>query len=223
MRAFQASVTKRGDRMQRLIVSILSLALTFASFIARASGDARTTELLAQARAALGGEPRLAKVQGLSAAGTFQRQAGERQLQGELTVDVQLPDKMVRTESMNTVGGATLVMQTQQVQRGAVHGAQPGSEQPAPQLPFDAPQIVDITMFLDDYRSVDGVLLPHHLSRSIDGRPNEEWTFKTIKLNPAFRADTFSGNRAGGPGWAGQAGRAGSSSFFFVSSCLRGS
>ena len=300
--------------MQRLIVSILSLALTFASFIARASGDARTTELLAQARAALGGEPRLAKVQGLSAAGTFQRQAGERQLQGELTVDVQLPDKMVRTESMNPIGGATivvlegvngdqvlrdtrtinggpnmmirmaprggadaeaqalrnqraelarfaiamlltsppsmpleyayageaesdegqadvvdakgpgsfavklfldkkshrplmlqyrgaaprLVMQTQQVQRGAVHGAQPGSEQPAPQLPFDAPQIVDITMFLDDYRSVDGVLLPHHLSRSIDGRPNEEWTFKTIKLNPAFRADTFSGNRAGG-------------------------
>ena len=96
--------------MQRLIVSILSLALTFASFIARASGDARTTELLAQARAALGGEPRLAKVQGLSAAGTFQRQAGERQLQGELTVDVQLPDKMVRTESMNPIGDATIVV-----------------------------------------------------------------------------------------------------------------
>jgi hypothetical protein len=60
-------------------------------------------------------------------------------------------------------------------------------------LPSDAPQIVDIATFLDDYRSVDGVLLPHHLSRSIDGKPNEEWTFKTIKLNPAFKADTFSG------------------------------
>jgi hypothetical protein len=293
--------------MQRLTVSILSLALTFASFIARASGDARSTELLAEARAALGGEARLAQVQGLSAAGTFQRQVGERQLQGDLTVDVQLPDKMVRTDSMNPIGDATivvlqgingdqllrstrtinggpnmmirtaapggadaeaqalrtqraelarfaiamlltspipleyayageaesdegtadvvdakgpgsftvklfldkkshrplmlqyrgaaprLVMQTQQVQRGAVHGAPPGSEQPAPQLPSDAPQIVDITTFLDDYRSVDGVLLPHHLSRSIDGKPNEEWTFKTIKLNPAFKAGTFSG------------------------------
>jgi hypothetical protein len=29
--------------------------------------------------------------------------------------------------------------------------------------------------------------------RSIDGKPNEEWTFKTIKLNPAFKPDTFSG------------------------------
>ena len=295
--------------MQRLIATIVSLALTFASFIARASGDARATELFAQARAALGGEARLAKVQGLSAAGTYQRQVGDRQLQGELTLDLQLPDKMVRTESMNPIGDATivvlqgingdqvlrhsrtinggpnmmirmgspggadteaqalrnqraelarlalamlltsppsmplehayageaesdegradvldakgpgsfavklffdkkshrplmlqyrgaaprLVMQTQQVQRGAVHGAQPGSEPPAPQPPTDAPQIVDITMFLDDYRAVDGVLLPHHISRSIDGKPNEEWTFKTIKLNPAFKADAFSG------------------------------
>jgi len=295
--------------MQRLIATIVSLALTFASFIARASGDARATELFAQARAALGGEARLAKVQGLSAAGTYQRQVGDRQLQGELTLDLQLPDKMVRTESMNPIGDATivvlqgingdqvlrhsrtinggpnmmirmgspggadteaqalrnqraelarlalamlltsppsmplehayageaesdegradvldakgpgsfavklffdkkshrplmlqyrgaaprLVMQTQQVQRGAVHGAQPGSEPPAPQPPTDAPQIVDITMFLDDYRAVDGVLLPHHISRSIDGKPNEEWTFKTIKLNPAFKPDAFSG------------------------------
>jgi len=295
--------------MQRLIATIVSLALTFASFIARASGDARATELFAQARAALGGEARLAKVQGLSAEGTYQRQVGDRQLQGELTLDLQLPDKMVRTESMNPIGDATivvlqgingdqvlrhsrtinggpnmmirigspggadaeaqalrnqraelarlalamlltsppsmplehayageaesdegradvldakgpgsfavklffdkkshrplmlqyrgaaprLVMQTQQVQRGAVHGAQPGSEPPAPQPPTDAPQIVDITMFLDDYRAVDGVLLPHHISRSIDGKPNEEWTFKTIKLNPAFKPDAFSG------------------------------
>jgi len=295
--------------MQRLIATIVSLALTFASFIARASGDARATELFAQARAALGGEARLAKVQGLSAAGIYQRQVGDRHLQGELTLDLQLPDKMVRTESMNPIGDATivvlqgingdqvlrhsrtinggpnmmirmgspggadteaqalrnqraelarlalamlltsppsmplehayageaesdegradvldakgpgsfavklffdkkshrplmlqyrgaaprLVMQTQQVQRGAVHGAQPGSEPPAPQPPTDAPQIVDITMFLDDYRAVDGVLLPHHISRSIDGKPNEEWTFKTIKLNPAFKPDAFSG------------------------------
>jgi hypothetical protein len=38
---------------------------------------------------------------------------------------------------------------------------------------------------------MDGVLFPHHLSRSIDGKPNEEMTFKTIKINPAFKADTF--------------------------------
>jgi hypothetical protein len=46
-------------------------------------------------------------------------------------------------------------------------------------------------MFLDDYKSVDGVMLPHHITRSIDGQPNEELTFKTIKVNPSFKADTF--------------------------------
>ena len=297
--------------MQRLIVSIVSLALTFASFIARASGDARATELLAQARAALGGESKFAKIQGLSAAGTFQRQAGDRRLQGELTLDVQLPDKMVRTDSMNPIGDATIVliqgingdqllrnthtinggpnfmirmarpgapnddaeaqalrnqraefarlmlavllasppsipleyayageaesdegkadvvdakgpgsfsvklfldkrshrplmlqyrgaaprlmMQTRQMGRGGVRGGQPDSERPE-RLPMpDAPQIVDITMFLDDYRAVEGVLLPHRISRSIDGTPNEEWTFKTIKLNPTFKPDAFAG------------------------------
>jgi len=39
--------------------------------------------------------------------------------------------------------------------------------------------------------SVDGVMLPHHWARSIDGKPTEEMTFKTIKINPAFKADTF--------------------------------
>jgi hypothetical protein len=39
---------------------------------------------------------------------------------------------------------------------------------------------------------VDGIRLPHHLSRSIDGKPAEEMTFKTIKINPVFKSDTFS-------------------------------
>src|SRR5262249_36065639 len=54
------------------------------------------------------------------------------------------------------------------------------------------PEAVDINMFLDDYKPVDGVLLPHHITRSVDGKPSEEVTFKTIKVNPAFKAETFS-------------------------------
>ena len=53
------------------------------------------------------------------------------------------------------------------------------------------PPLVDINMFFDDYRSIDGVWLPHHITRSVDGKPTEEWTFKTIKVNPAFKPDTF--------------------------------
>jgi len=49
-----------------------------------------------------------------------------------------------------------------------------------------APQVVDITLYLDDYKAVDGVMLPHHMARSVDGKPTEDTTFKTIKINPAF-------------------------------------
>src|SRR4030095_6250915 len=96
--------------MQRLGIYLFSLALTFGGYAARAAGDSKAAELLAQARAALGGDAKLAKVQGLSAAGTYQREVGDRQLSGEITIDLQLPDKMVRTDSMSPVGDATIVI-----------------------------------------------------------------------------------------------------------------
>src|SRR6266487_1101885 len=98
--------------MQRLIVSFVSLGMMVAGLIAGADGDDKSVALLKQARAALGGESKLAKVQGLSAAGTLAREMGDRQVTGELTIDVQLPDKMVRTDSMSPMGDATIVMLT---------------------------------------------------------------------------------------------------------------
>ena len=286
--------------MQRLIVSLISLAMTLGGFAARVAGDTKAEQLLAQARAALGGDGNLAKVQGLTAAGTYQREVGDRQLNGEVTIDLQLPDKMLRTESMRPMGDATIetlqgingdqilrnsrtigggpnmmvriappggadgeaqALRNQradmtrfalallltsppsmpleyadggeaeaddgkadvvdakgpgsfaarlfldqkthrplmlayrgaaprmmmQTQRG--DGPPPGAGVPPHELP--PPQIVDIQLVLDDYRSVDGVLLPHHLSRSVDGKPNEEMTFKTIRINPPFKPDAF--------------------------------
>jgi hypothetical protein len=300
--------------MQRLALYLFSLALTFGGFAARAAGDTKAAELLAQARDALGGDAKLSKVQGLSASGTFQREMGDRQVTGEITIDLQLPDKMVRTDSMSPMGDATIVvlqgvngdqllrnsrtigggpgmivrmappggggpdadaqaLRNQRAEmarlalsllltsppstpaefsyggeaeatdndkadiidakgqgsfaarifldrnnhrplmlqyRGAAPrivmqtrrgdapppdaAAAPGrGDHDAPAGGLPAPQIVDIQMFLDDYKPVDGVLLPHHISRSIDGKPTEEWTFKTIKVNPAFKPDAFSG------------------------------
>jgi hypothetical protein len=295
--------------MQRLIVWLLSLALTFGSFIAQAAGDARAAELLAQARAALGGEKSLSKVHGLTLAGTAQRMIGDRQVDGELTLDVQLPDKMLRSDSIQPMGdGAFLVTSTGMngdtlLRASKIIGAPPGvvirtppppapgsdaeaqglrnsraelarltvvlllavppsmaleftsegqAESPdgkadvidvkgpngfAAKLFLDATshvplmltyrgvsprmivttqqqrggtppdpsairraeaaaqqqagELVDITMFLDDYKRVDDVLLPHHITRSVDGKPSEEWTFKSIRVNPTFKADTF--------------------------------
>ena len=294
--------------MQRLMVSLISLGMMFGGLIAGADGDAKTAALLKQARAALGGESKLAKVQGLSATGTLARELGDRQLTGELTIDLQLPDKMVRTDSMSPMGDATIVILNgingdALLRNSKTLNAGPGmmirmpspptagsdaeaqalraaraelarftvaflltspasmpveftdageAESPdgkadvvnvkgpgsfAARLFFDkashrplmlsyqgvaprmvvqtmrggpppdaaapphgaegaaapAPQAVDIQMFLDDYRAEDGVLLPHKVSRSVDGKTTEEWTFKTIKINPAFKADAFSG------------------------------
>jgi hypothetical protein len=84
-------------------------------------------------------------------------------------------------------------MRVQTVRGPAPAGAQPhppGGE--AATGAAEAPPLVDISMFLDDYQAVDGVMLPHHITRSIDGKTNEEWTFTSIKVNPAFKADTFS-------------------------------
>jgi hypothetical protein len=295
---------------------VLASALATIAPVNRPLDDQRATDLLAQAREALGGESKLAGVHGLSAIGTYQRELGDRTMSGELTLDLELPDKMLRTESMNPMGDATVVMlqglngdrllrnvrapmggpnivmrmppgggaggtandtesaerlalrnqraefarmtiallltapasmpmeyahggqaesvdgradvidakgaggfavrifldqqshrplmlsyrgvaprilmQTQRKEGGRepLHPDDPGKLAPGPN---EAPQVVDISLYLDDYRSIDGVLLPHHLSRSIDGKPNEEIAFKTIKINPAFKADAFSG------------------------------
>jgi hypothetical protein len=71
-------------------------------------------------------------------------------------------------------------------------GDTPSSERGAATAP-PAADLVDITMFLDDYKRVEGLLLPHHITRSVDGQPSEEWTCKSIAINPAFKADAFEG------------------------------
>src|SRR6266850_7202200 len=96
--------------MQRLIVYVISLAMTLGGWAARSAGDTKSEQLLAQARAALGGDKNLSKVQGLTATGTFQREIGDRVLSGEISIDLQLPDKMLRTESMRPMGDATIEM-----------------------------------------------------------------------------------------------------------------
>ena len=293
--------------MNRAMTLLFTLAMTLGGYAARREGDTNAAEVLARARAALGGEKQLSKVQGLSCTGTIQRTIGDRNVSGELTIDLQLPDKMLRTESISPMGDGALVVNEQGISgdvllrsmrtvnapagmfirtppppapgsdaetqalrnsraelarlafslllstqaavpieitnggeaespdgkadvvdakgpggfaarlfvdqqtrrplmlayRGAsprmmvqtqrVQGPPPAGGRAehgdAPNLP--APEIVDISLFFDDYRSVDGVTLPHHLSRSVDGQTVEEWTFKTIKINPAFKPDTF--------------------------------
>jgi hypothetical protein len=290
--------------MDYLFRSFSVVVLLLAGIAAQVAGDTRAAELLAQARAALGGEKQMAKVQGLSLTGTLRRVIGDRQVDGDVTIDLQLPDRMVRTDSISPMGDTALIVTTQGVsgetllRRSRLINTPPGAmirvpPAPAPgtdaesqalrsaradlarltvalllttpsmpleftyggeaeapdgkadviditgadafkaQLFLDqrshrplmlthrgvaprifmqrvqgpppagrgrgheaaaapAPEIVEITTYLDDYKSVDGVQLPHHITRSIGGEPSEELTFKVIKVNPMFKTDTFS-------------------------------
>src|SRR5262249_54206350 len=101
------------DFMDRLFTFLIALAMTFGGYAARAAGDSKAAELLAQARAAIGGEKQLAKVHGLSCAGTIQRAIGDRQVSGELAPDLRLPDKMLRTDSISPMGDGALVVTEQ--------------------------------------------------------------------------------------------------------------
>ena len=56
-------------------------------------------------------------------------------------------------------------------------------------MPPPAPS--NITLYLSDYKKVDGVMLPHRLTQAIDGKTVEEWTIEKARVNPNVKADLF--------------------------------
>jgi hypothetical protein len=46
-------------------------------------------------------------------------------------------------------------------------------------------------MHLSDYKAVGGIKLPHLVTRGANGETGEEWTIKSYKINPNFKANTF--------------------------------
>jgi len=52
-------------------------------------------------------------------------------------------------------------------------------------------QETEIQMRFSDYRAVEGILLPRHITRAVDGKAIEEWNLKTIKVNPALKPQSF--------------------------------
>jgi len=46
-------------------------------------------------------------------------------------------------------------------------------------------------MHLSDYKAVGGIKLPHLVTRGANGDTSEEWTIKSYKINPNFKANTF--------------------------------
>lgn len=53
------------------------------------------------------------------------------------------------------------------------------------------PPMVDIEIYFADYRAEDGILLPHRITRAVNGQFSEEWELKKFKINPPLKADQF--------------------------------
>jgi hypothetical protein len=52
-------------------------------------------------------------------------------------------------------------------------------------------KIVEYRIYYSNYRTVGGVKLPHTMQRSIDGKPTEEMTFDSLKVNPKIDSKKF--------------------------------
>lgn len=56
---------------------------------------------------------------------------------------------------------------------------------------FEKAPEVDYSWAFSEYKSVGGFNLPHRLTRSQGGTPNEEWEISKYKINPKLTADKF--------------------------------
>jgi hypothetical protein len=72
--------------------------------------DPRAQEILKQARAAVGGDEQLKKIQGLNINGQYRRVFGERQLGGDREISIELPNKYYVEDSMNPGGLSTALI-----------------------------------------------------------------------------------------------------------------
>jgi hypothetical protein len=269
-------------------------------------GTGKATQLLGQARASIGGE-KLNALRSLSATGSYRRIMGEREMSGEIQIDLILPDKMMRTETMSLIPGAEITridaisgerawfdQQSSGMGGGMIIMRRPGGNSPqgqamqanairaeltriaigwllsssssfpvefsyageaeAPDGKADAldvkgPNGFSARLFLDrethrplmltykgkrimmrtftgpprskeekeeidkeskageaaaanqpdveyqirfsEHREVDGISLPHRLTRAIDGEVNEEWEISKFQINPSLKAEKF--------------------------------
>ena len=297
-----------------MAVALSAPIAVFANTGAAATED-RAIEVIVAARTAMGGE-KLEAVKTISATGEYRRLMGEREINGEATVEIIAPDKIKRTEEMGIQGGPTFsrtvaldgsdywedstnrggggfmrfggpggpagpggqgpseaererfrqmaqrrlkgelqryllvwLMRTdaQMLYAGEAEaedgkadvldvkseggtpmriffdqkthlplmltyqgalprmmirqggpGAAPGGNAAPPPDPeemrrrmAEPPKIVTFELRFSDFKNVSGVMLPHQMSQSVEGKPTEEWTVSQFKINPNLKPESF--------------------------------
>lgn len=107
-------------------------------------------------------------------------------------------EPLVMTQSINRGGGPG---GTQVMSGGGTFttrgGGQAPTEEEIKKMQDDmaareaARKTVEYRMYYSNFKAVNGVLLPHTLQRSVDGKPSEETTFEQIKVNPKIDKQKF--------------------------------
>jgi hypothetical protein len=96
--------------------TLLSLALIVAALMICAAPalatDAHAEEVLKLARAAVGGDEQIQKIQTINMIGQYRRMIGERQMGGDREISIALPDKYLVEDSMNPGGLSTAMIMT---------------------------------------------------------------------------------------------------------------
>jgi hypothetical protein len=77
---------------------------------------------------------------------------------------------------------------------GNARGVQSGqAANPADAMRADAlAQPTTLQMFLSEYKTVNGIKLPHLMVRGARDQVTEEWIIRSYRINPTFKADFFS-------------------------------
>src|SRR5262245_40346531 len=90
-------------REKFLIAILIIAAVALEPFQGLSAQDAaaKAQQLTREARAALGGD----KLKSLSVTGNYRRKIGQGEMTGEITYDLLLPDRMMKTETMNPMPG----------------------------------------------------------------------------------------------------------------------
>jgi hypothetical protein len=72
------------------------------------------------------------------------------------------------------------------------HPHEPGERPHLPEAPSmqETPE-VEARLYASDWKAVDGLLLPHHLSQSTEGGATEEWAIKKWTLDPHLKDEHF--------------------------------
>jgi hypothetical protein len=101
----------------RKILPTLAITL-FCAALALANDDPKATEILKQARQAIGGDAQLQKIQGLQVKGKYVRVLGDRQMGGDREISILLPNNYLVEDAMNTGGLSTAMINTRALSGG---------------------------------------------------------------------------------------------------------